>query len=323
MQEIINLATFSRRLLQEVRSEHQLNYHQQTHGILHFYSNPDTWSKIPRTARLMRDFGCDRNVISKEEALALEPALNNIADTLCGATYTSGDESGDANLYCQEMVRVCRKLGVDFHFNCHIEAITQRFREAGVTIQNDYMHEELYAPSIIVSLGCWSAPLLRPLGINLNIYPAKGYSLTIPLTNPSAAPSISLTDDEYKIVYTRLGDTLRVAGTAELSGYSDTIPPERILPLLERTQHCFPDACDFDDISPWCGLRPATPSNLPYIGPAPGFSNLWLNTGHGTLGWTMSCGSGKILADMVANPDRAAQALMHRHFRRSAADTLP
>jgi len=320
MAEIIQLSAYSQRLLNEVSSEHKLNYQRQEKGILHFYCDQDIWQKVPRTARLMCDYGCQRQVLDKDQVLATEPALAPIADQICGGTYTEADQSGNAHEYCQQMMEVCRNVGVDFHFNSHITEVKTQHHDVRIVIRNDYTQEELYAPRIVVCLGSWSAVLLRNLGIHTDIYPAKGYSLTIPVENPDAAPNVSLTDDEHKLVFSRLGDYLRVAGTAELSGYNDDIPPERIWPLLERAKTCFPDIGDFKEISPWTGLRPATPSNLPYIGKVRGFDNLWLNSGHGTLGWTMGCGSGKLLSDMINNPQSRGTDLLHQGFSNAHSD---
>jgi D-amino-acid dehydrogenase len=152
---------------------------------------------------------------------------------------------------------------------------------------------------VIVSLGSWSAPFLRPYGIRLNIYPAKGYSVTIPTEGANRAPVTSLTDDEFKLVYSNFGDRLRVAGTAELSGYSRALNRTRCQAILDNVKKLFPRAGRFEAATFWSGLRPATPSNLPYVGRTR-YRNLWLNTGHGTLGWTLGAGSGFRIAEMIA-----------------------
>jgi D-amino-acid dehydrogenase len=150
----------------------------------------------------------------------------------------------------------------------------------------------------VVSMGAWSAPFLRPYGLNLAIYPAKGYSVSIPIEGANGAPQVSLTDDEYKLVYSNLGTHLRVAGTAELSGYSRHLDAERVAVILENARRTFPNAGNFAAATAWTGLRPATPSNVPYLGRTR-IGGLVLNTGHGTLGWTMAAGSGRIAADLV------------------------
>jgi len=159
--------------------------------------------------------------------------------------------------------------------------------------------EPVRADAYVLSLGSYSAALARPLGIALAIYPAKGYSVTMPVKSPSAAWTVSLSDESHKIVFTRLGDRLRIAGTAELTGYDTSISEKRCRAILERTQELFPGAGDAAQAQYWAGLRPATPSNIPYIGRTR-YRNLFLNTGHGTLGWTHACGSGRALADIIS-----------------------
>ena len=157
----------------------------------------------------------------------------------------------------------------------------------------------LRADAFVLAMGSFSVPLVKPLGIDLMIYPGKGYSATYPVINPSSAPSVSLTDDGYKLVMSRLGDRLRVAGTCELNGYMRDLNTTRCEAITRRTRELFPEACDYDNPEYWTGLRPLTPSNVPYIGKTR-FANLYLNTGHGTLGWTMGCGSGRAIADIVS-----------------------
>jgi D-amino-acid dehydrogenase len=160
-------------------------------------------------------------------------------------------------------------------------------------------YRTLRARDIVVGLGCWSAPFLRPYGVRLNIYPAKGYSVTIPTDGSNTAPVTSLTDDEFKLVYSNLGDRLRIAGTAELSGYTRNLDETRCQAILRNVRNLFPRAGNFELATFWSGLRPATPSNIPYVGRTR-YRNLWLNTGHGTLGWTLGAGSGFRVASMIA-----------------------
>jgi D-amino-acid dehydrogenase len=160
-------------------------------------------------------------------------------------------------------------------------------------------HQVLRADAFVIAMGSFSVPLLKPLGIDLMIYPGKGYSATYQVTNPDTAPIVSLTDDGYKLVLSRLGNRLRVAGTCELNGYTRELNTTRCETITRRTRELFPDACDYENPVYWTGLRPLTPSNVPYIGKTR-FSNLFLNTGHGTLGWTMGCGSGRAIAEIVS-----------------------
>lgn len=296
--ELLRLTTYSRQLLIQLREELQLDYRHKTRGILHFYRNLYDFDVIKSEAELMQQFGCNRQIISKEEAITLEPALRWASQDIVGATYTPDDESGDAHQYTQELSRVCRQMGVEFALNTHILELTKEGDKAHVRVNGDFGNTQLSAEHMVVCMGAWSAPLLRPIGIYLNIYPAKGYSITLPIEHEDCAPFVSLTDDEYRLMYSRLGNELRVAGTAELSGYSTELNARRCDLIVEQARKLFPEAGGFDQARFWTGLRPATPSNLPYIEKTH-FDNLWLNTGHGTLGWTMGCGAGKYIADLI------------------------
>jgi D-amino-acid dehydrogenase len=191
--------------------------------------------------------------------------------------------------------------GVDFRCSTSVTRLLEEGGEiAGVEIIDaEGRHQVLRADAFVVAAGSFSAPLLAPLGIRLMIYPGKGYSATYHVREPEAAPTVSLTDDGYKLVLSRLGSRLRVAGTCELNGYSRELNPVRCAAITRRVRELFPDACDYDDVSYWTGLRPLTPSSVPYIGKTR-YRNLYLNTGHGTLGWTMGCGSGRAIADIVS-----------------------
>ena len=302
--DIIRLATYSRELLQQVREEHQLDYRHRTRGLLQFYRNRDEFESAKPTVDLMQQFGCNRHIIDKETALTIEPALRWAAHDIIGATYTENDESGDAHQYTQELAQVCRDMGVEFAMNTHILGLVQEGKKIQVRVNGDLGNTHMTAENIAVCMGSWSAPLLRPLGIYLNIYPSKGYSITVPIEHPDSAPFVSLTDDEHRLVYSRLGDELRVAGTAEIGGYSREMNAKRCDRIAQRAREMFPEAGGFSQARFWSGLRPSTPSNLPYIKKTQ-FDNLWLNTGHGNLGWTMGCGSGKYLADLISLGEQA------------------
>jgi D-amino-acid dehydrogenase len=244
--------------------------------------------------------------VDRAEAVRIEPAFAASADKIVGATYTASDESGDAQAFTAQLARVCERNGVRFMWDTEVTAVHQqagRVTDVEVKDLTTARYQRLSAPAIVVSLASWSPMLLRPLGIKLNIYPAKGYSVTIPV-RPSIggadpAPQVSLTDDEYKLVYSRLGDRLRVAGTAELSGYDRNLNPTRIKAIIDNVRGLFPAAGDFDNAIGWAGLRPTTPSNVPYLG-GTRIAGLYLNTGHGTLGWTMGPGTGARLAEQIA-----------------------
>ncbi|MGE3987933.1 D-amino acid dehydrogenase [Pseudorhodoplanes sp.] len=300
--EIVALATESRGLVQAIRAREGFHYNERSKGILHFYRDPKEFEAAARVADLMRKHGCDREVVDVDRVVEIEPALADRRGEIAGATYTAADESGDALKYTQELARVCERMGGVFRYNHQVTALhaDRRARQvSAVEVCGPDGYETLRARDIVASLGCWSAPLLRPYGVRLNIYPAKGYSVTIPTHGSNTAPVTSLTDDEFKLVYSNLGDRLRIAGTAELSGYSRNLDETRCQAILRNVRNLFPRAGNFERATFWSGLRPATPSNIPYVGRTR-YRNLWLNTGHGTLGWTLGAGSGFRVANMIA-----------------------
>lgn len=299
IRQIVNLGTYSRSQLQALRKDAGLEYDHLEKGILHFYTNPAEFEGALEPTRIMQGLGCDRQIIDADRAVELEPALKPIRNRIAGATYTSEDESGDAKLFTQNLARRCAEAGVEFRYGTEILSFERAGeRVLGVQTLRDGRHETLRADAYVLSMGSFSSALARQLGIFLNIYPAKGYSITVPVKNEEAAFRVSLTDDEHKLVYSRLGNRMRVAGMAELSGYSRKLNYTRCRAIVRRTAEVMPEAGHWDQAEFWSGLRPATPSNVPYIGKSH-FANLYLNTGHGTLGWTHSCGSAAALADII------------------------
>lgn len=301
IEQIVRLGTYSRETLQQLRRDLGLQYDQRTQGILHFYTSQKEFDAAEEPARQMRELGCDRRVISADEAVRLEPALRHIRPQLAGATYTSEDESGDARQFTLALAERCRQDGVQFRMGHTVTALREeggRIAHVEVTDAQGAF-QRLRADAFVVAMGSLSPLLVRPLGISLPIYPAKGYSVTMPVKDASMAHEVSLTDDEYKLVFSRLGDRLRIAGTAELNGYSRELNAVRCEAIVRRTEQLFPGAGDTAQAQFWSGLRPATPSNVPIIGRSR-VSNLFLNTGHGTLGWTHACGSGKSVARIVS-----------------------
>ena len=300
IRQMVNLGTYSRTQLQALRDETGIEYDCLSKGILHFYTSRSEFEAALEPARLMRELGCDRQVIDADRAVELEPALAPARHRIAGATFTSEDESGDARKFTQGLAERAEAAGVRFIYNTEIVGFEHaRDRVLGVRIVHEGRHEVLRADSYVLSLGSFSAILARQLGLSLNIYPAKGYSITVPVKNEEAAYRVSLTDDEYKLVYSRLGDRIRVAGTAELNGYDRKLNLTRCRAIVRRSAELMPEAAHWEQAEFWTGLRPATPSNVPYIGRSH-FGNLYLNTGHGTLGWTHSCGSAAALADIVS-----------------------
>ena len=300
IRQMVNLGIYSRSQLQALRKELDLDYDHLEKGILHFYTSQQEFDAAMEPARIMRELGCDRQVIDADRAVELEPALKDVRQRIAGATYTADDESGDARKFTQALARRCAEAGVEFRYGTEVLGFDKAGdRILGVQTLTEGRHQVLRADSYVLCLGSFSAVLARRLGLFLNIYPAKGYSITVPVKNPDAAFQVSLTDDEYKLVYSRLGDRIRVAGTAELNGYTRNLDFIRCRAIVRRAAEILPGAGHWDQAEYWTGLRPTTPSNVPYIGKSH-FHNLYLNTGHGTLGWTHSCGSAAALADIVA-----------------------
>ena len=318
--QMVHLGLYSRDTLQKLRADIGINYEQQTRGIMHFYTSQTEFDAAIAPTKRMQALGCERYFIDINNAASLEPALYPIAHKLKGATYTSRDESGNAHLFTQRLAERCTEQGVKFLYNTEVLALntdahstcphihSMTLRPAGENAQT------FSADHYVIALGCHSVPLVKPLNIHLPIFPAKGYSATYKV-NPRAphlAPFISLIDDEYKLVMSRLGDKLRVAGTAEFNGYNLDLNVTRCEAITARVQQIFPKGIIANSVQYWTGLRPMTPSNVPLIGRAhmgqirhgsqhtdATFDNLWLNTGHGTLGWTHACGSAKAISLLI------------------------
>lgn len=297
---IVNLALYSRAQLQALRQElgpaFAAAYDCLEKGILHIYTDRREFARAVAAARLMQDFGLEREPVSAAACIAIEPSLVQARPLLVGGDFTASDESGDAHRFTQALAARAAAAGVEFRYACPVLGLDIRQGQVrGVRLEHG---ESLAADACVLALGSYSAPFLRPYGLNLPVYPAKGYSATLDLEPGTQAPHVSLTDDGHKLVFSRLGERLRIAGTAEFNGYRLDLNPVRCQALLARTQTLFPELRYRGEPRFWCGLRPATPSNVPLIGRSrlPG---LWLNTGHGTLGWTLACGSGAALADLM------------------------
>lgn len=305
IRQIVAICEYSRQTLQALRAETGVDYDCLTRGILHFYTEQKEFDNSLPIAKLMRDLGCARESISADKVVEIEPALARIRDKIVGGDFTATDESGDVYKLTTGLAQKAADIGVNFQFNTTITRLitdgTGASRKiSGIEIIDpDGRHRVLHADAFVMAMGSFSTPMLKPIGINLMVYPGKGYSATYPITNADATPTVSLTDDGHKIVFSRLGDRLRVAGTCELNGYTRELNTTRCEALTRRTRELFPDACDYENPTYWTGLRPLTPSNVPYIGKSR-ISNLFLNTGHGTLGWTMGCGSGRAIAEIIS-----------------------
>ncbi len=297
---IAALAVWSGHCLAELRDTTGLEYEQRTRGILHLFNSTREFRHATRRAAELAHFGIEARVCSAADCVEIEPALGFRHGHLAGGMYAPGDESGNAHLFTQALAERLGQAGARLYWNTRILHLNHRNgRIDGVDIADAAGRKGvLSADAYVVCLGSYSPRLLAPLGMRLPIYPVKGYSITAPLTEPARAPEVSLTDESRRIVCSRLGNRLRVAGTAELNGFDTRVRPERIRPLEEWARQNFPGVIDETRITPWAGLRPATPGNLPLIGKGP-CPKLWLNTGHGTLGWTLACGSAAALVQLM------------------------
>jgi D-amino-acid dehydrogenase len=295
MEKNLALALHSRALLRDIRKEADIRYDERTQGILQIFRNAIQFDAAAKDAERMSRLGCAETVLDRDGCLALEPALRDTGDAIVGGVHAPDDESGDAHIFTRELARVVAERGVEFRYDVSIIG----FDAAGATIDRVITNQgEMTADVYVMALGSYSQLLLRPLGIDPHIFPTKGYSVTVPTEGRNGAPTVSITDVDHKIVYSRLGDRMRVAGTAEFAGFDSTLTEDRARVVLAQAQRQFPNAGDFTKAKFWTGLRPLTPDGVPVLGRTR-YGNLYLNTGHGTLGWTLAAGSGQVVADLI------------------------
>lgn len=311
-ERILRVAMYSRRVLADLRQETGIEYDQRRQGILHIYRDPREMALAMSSAELMSRYGLARQHKTPGECIEVEPALRPVRDQLAGGLFSPDDESGDAHKFTVGLAALAASAGVEFRLGTRIEGLTaDGGKITGLTAGQGALTADAY----LLCLGSYSRLLARQVGLRLPVYPAKGYSATLPIRDPAAAPTVSITDDEHKMVYSRLGERLRIAGTAELAGYDPALNAVRSRVLVARARALFPEAGDYDRADLWAGLRPVTPDSVPILGPTP-LRNLFLNTGHGTLGWTMACGSARILADVISGrqPEVALNGLGLERF---------
>jgi D-amino-acid dehydrogenase len=310
--QIVALGSYSHAALKAVVAETGIEYQRLERGIAHYYSDQKSFDGAADAAAVMQKFGVKRRVIDRAELLRIEPALNAFADRIVGGTYTASDESGDARVFTQKLATLCDQRGAQLLFGHDIERIETEAgtaRQVRVRDRVTGQARALQADAYVVACGSYTTPLLKSVGIRVPIYPGKGYSATLPLLRPDQAPQVSMIDDAYKLAMSRLGNQLRVAGTIELGGFDlalDTpLAKKRCAMLVKRIEEVFPGVADTrtpdegGDPHFWTGLRPATPTNIPLIGRTK-IGKLWINAGHGTLGWTHGAGSGKALAELIS-----------------------
>ena len=292
----LRLSLLSRSLLPEIRKETGIDYDCLERGILQIYRNQKELDKSAAFNEELHKLGCDHQVLDTAGVHALEPAYDTSPDKIVGGIYTSIDESGDAHKFTKELAKYAASQGVEFRYGETIQAlIKDGAKITSVTTDKG----TLTADAVVMSMGSYSPHFLSPLGIKAPIQPVKGYSITVPTAGHNGAPTISLTDHDHKLVFSRLGDRMRVAGTAEFNGYDTEMNDGRVNSIRDTAQSIFPNAGDYSKAELWTGLRPMTPDGVPLIGKTK-YDNLYLNTGHGTLGWTMCASSGQIISDLIA-----------------------
>ena len=318
VQQIVALGAYSHEALKDVVRATGIDYQRLERGIAHFFTDQKSFDMAGDAATLMRKYGVDRQLVSRDELLKIEPAFKSFGDHIVGGTYTASDESGDARVFTQALAKRCAARGAEFMYGHDIvsmdkaggaiESVAVRPRKANAQGDAPTLRH-LKADHFVAACGSYTAPLLRTVGVDLPIYPGKGYSATFKLKRPELAPMVSTIDDEMKIAMSRLGDHLRVAGTIEVGDYNlslDTrLARARCQMLSDRIAQILPGVCDTRNAEQggtpnyWAGLRPATPTNIPFIGKTK-VRKLWVNSGHGTLGWTHGAGSGKALAELIS-----------------------
>jgi D-amino-acid dehydrogenase len=293
---MVRLAEFSRDAMIGLRQLTGIAYDGRQQGTLQLFRYQSQMDHAGEDIAVLKQYGVPFEVLDKAGCVAAEPGLAQSATDFVGGLRLPNDETGDCAMFTERLASLATEAGVKFRYGVTIKRIhTSAGKVTGVETDTGLETADGY----VVALGSYSPILLAPLGITLPVYPIKGYSLTVPITDESVAPVSTVMDETYKVATTRLGDRIRVGGTAEIAGYDMTLHPSRRGPLDRSLRDLFPTAGDASKAVFWCGLRPMTPDGTPVLGQTK-YSNLYLNTGHGTLGWTMAAGSGRVLADMVS-----------------------
>ena len=310
-ERMTRVAEYSRDCLRELRKDTGIHYENRAKGTLQVFRNEAQLEAVQRDIQVLKECGVDYELLLKDDLAKVEPALAYAQDKLVGGLHLPNDETGDCYLFTNALADLAKGLGVDFKFNQKVEKLVVEGDEIkGVVVDGQVLTADRY----VLAFGSYSRDLLKPLHLDLPVYPVKGYSLTIPIVDPAFAPQSTVLDETYKIAITRFDERIRVGGMAELSGFSHALNENRRATLQMVTQDLFPGG-DMAQASFWTGLRPMTPDSTPIIG-ATRFKNLFLNTGHGTLGWTMACGSGKLISDLVLNhtPDINTEGLSIKRY---------
>lgn len=310
-ERMVRVAEYSRDCLRQLRQDTGISYENRAKGTLQIFRKAAQLEAVSRDIQVLKDTGVDFTLIENGKDLAnIEPALG-FNKELVGGLHLPNDETGDCYLFCQALAKQAQALGVDFLYNQAVEQLVVEAGEIkGVWVNGQLLSADVY----VLALGSYSRALLKPLQLDLPVYPVKGYSLTVPIIDTAFAPQSTVLDETYKIALTRFDHRIRVGGMAELSGFDLSLNPKRRATLEMVTQDLFSGG-DLPNASFWTGLRPMTPDSTPIIG-ATRYPNLFLNTGHGTLGWTMACGSGKLISDWVLGktPDISTEGLSLQRY---------
>jgi D-amino-acid dehydrogenase len=294
---MVRLAEYSRDRLIDLRAETAIQYDQRTQGTLQLFREQAQLDHTHSDIEVLKQYGVPYEVLDPAGCIAAEPGLATARAPFVGGMRLPNDETGDCKMFTERLAEICKGLDVTFHYNTKIEGIeTDAGKISGVATSRGVLKADAY----VAALGSYSPLMLKTIGVSVPVYPIKGYSITVPITNPDVAPVSTVLDETYKVATTRLGDRIRVGGTAEIAGYDNTLRPQRRGPLDRSLGDLFPEAGDLAKASFWCGLRPMTPDGTPVLGRSGKYPNLFLNTGHGTLGWTMAAGSGRVLSDLIS-----------------------
>jgi D-amino-acid dehydrogenase len=298
---MVPIAEYSRDCLKALRAETGIAYDDRALGTLQLFRTQKQLDGIDGDVAVLRQYGVPYEVLDRDGFVAVEPALALTKQKFVGALRLPGDETGDCFKFSNRLAEMAQALGASFRWGTQIQGLDlQGGRIVGVRSDAGLLQADRY----VLALGSYSPLLLRPLGLRIPVYPVKGYSITVPITDAKFAPESTIMDETHKVAVTRLGERIRVGGTAELAGYSLKLREARRNTLNHVVTDLFPKGGDVSKASFWCGLRPMTPDGTPIVGPTP-LPNLLLATGHGTLGWTMAAGTGRVIADLVSGREPA------------------
>jgi D-amino-acid dehydrogenase len=302
-ERMVRLAEYSRDCFKQLREEAGITYEGRQQGTMQLFRTERQFEDAEKDIRVLRDSGVPYELLTREQLSRAEPALHAVQDKLVGALRLPNDETGDCALFTTRLAQMAADLGVKFRYGVSIDQLVMK----GGAVDSVLCGEEVVrADAYVVALGAYSTSLLQP-ALDIPVYPVKGYSITVPIVDAAAAPRSTILDETYKIAVTRFDDRIRVGGMAELSGFDLRLKARRRATLEMVVNDLFPGAGDTARAEFWTGLRPMTPDGTPIVGRTP-LRNLFLNTGHGTLGWTMSCGSAQLLADLMSAKQPAIES---------------